>query len=324
MSLKICSGIIFSILFTFSAYSKNIQTIIDTDSISIGDSIHLTIRLSVPENISIITPDQNEAFGSFYLRQQSEDRRKIPDSDTVAYTFQYLLTTFTPQSCTIPALPYILKTDGVQDTIYSERIPISFISLLPHDISELDVRELKAQQRTGRFPLWWIGLPATLLLIFALIFLTVRLKKSKTEITATPPPPPPYDEALSALKALEGKNLIELGYIKEHVFELSEIFKRYIGRTYNINASEFTTEEMIAWLEISDIDKENKQCARWFFDTTDPVKFARFIPDSSTLNKFSSEVYKFLESTKPQFSSEEKKEEKSLQTQDSKRLSDEV
>ncbi|HEX2955204.1 MAG TPA: hypothetical protein VHO70_00125 [Chitinispirillaceae bacterium] len=36
-----------------------------------------------------------------------------------------------------------------------------------------------------------------------------------------------------------------------------------------------------------------------FFGTTDPVKFARIIPDTDTTRRFSDEVTNFLESTRP-------------------------
>jgi hypothetical protein len=93
------------------------------------------------------------------------------------------------------------------------------------------------------------------------------------------------------------------------VFELSEIFKRYIERRFETNASEFTTEEMVAWAGASNLDKKLKASLEWFFRTTDPVKFARIIPDGSTVNRFSDEVTQFLQSTRPLQQPSEKVEE---------------
>jgi hypothetical protein len=87
--------------------------------------------------------------------------------------------------------------------------------------------------------------------------------------------------------------------VRVYVFELSDIFKRYIERRFDINAAEFTTEEMLDWVKGSLLEPENKKAAEWFFSTTDPVKFAKWLPDNDTLYRFGSDVRQFVERTKP-------------------------
>jgi len=92
------------------------------------------------------------------------------------------------------------------------------------------------------------------------------------------------------------------------VFRLSDIFKRYIGRRFGANAADFTTSEMLAWIRFSALDKERKNGADWFFRTSDPVKFAKWVPDSDTTGRFGAEVRAFLEATRPSVEQEKKPE----------------
>ena len=116
-----------------------------------------------------------------------------------------------------------------------------------------------------------------------------------------PPPKPPYEEAMEALAALEAKQYLLKGLVREYVFELSDILKRYIERRFSINAAEFTT-----WLGVSPLAKEQRAAMEWFFRAADPVKFAKMLPDQDTLDRFGAEARVFLETTKPVVDPEKK------------------
>jgi hypothetical protein len=226
----------------------------------------------------------------------------------------YILTNYIPENCTIPSLPYIIQSTTSIDTLYTDKITLQFVSVITAppgktDSSAIDIKDLKAQQIAGTPPRFWLWalVIAGSLTVFGLLALYLSKKFKRQEVI--PPPIPPYEEAMMALGVLHGKRLLEKGLIREYVFELSEIFKRYIERRFETNASEFTTEEMIAWAGASNLDKKLKGSLEWFFRTTDPVKFARIIPDSSTVNRFSDEVTQFLESTRPLQQPSEKVEE---------------
>jgi hypothetical protein len=87
--------------------------------------------------------------------------------------------------------------------------------------------------------------------------------------------------------------------IREYVFELSEILKRYSERRFGVNAAEFTTEEMLAWLAVSKLEKEQRFAMEWFYRAADPVKFAKYLPDQGTVDRFGVEARAFIEATKP-------------------------
>jgi hypothetical protein len=178
------------------------------------------------------------------------------------------------------------------------------ISALPDDPPDsggFALKDLKAQQRAGKADLWylWIALAAALAVI-AIILMRKYLKKKPVADTAPAVPTlPPYEEAIAAMEALDGKKYLERGMVREYVFELSEIFKRYIGRRYDTIAPELTTEEIVAWLEFSDISREMRLCAERFFRSGDQVKFAKMIPDRQCIEGYIRDVRIFIEATKP-------------------------
>jgi hypothetical protein len=80
---------------------------------------------------------------------------------------------------------------------------------------------------------------------------------------------------------------------------LSDIFKRYIERRFGTNAAEFTTEEMLDWIKRSALQPAERKIAEWFFSAADPVKFAKWLPDGDTLDRFGKDVRQFIEQTRP-------------------------
>ena len=76
---------------------------------------------------------------------------------------------------------------------------------------------------------------------------------------------PPYEEAIEALDRLEAKQYVAKGMIRDYVFELSEIAKRYIERRFEVQAAEFTTEELADWTKRSPLQLAERKTAEWFF-----------------------------------------------------------
>jgi hypothetical protein len=113
---------------------------------------------------------------------------------------------------------------------------------------------------------------------------------------------PPYEEAMEALDRLEAKHYVAKGMIREYAFELSEIAKRYIKRRFEVQAAEFTTEELLDWAKRSPLQPAERKTAEWFFSTTDPVKFAKWLPDNDTVYRFGADIRSFVEKTRPQAS----------------------
>jgi len=288
--------IIIPLLLAASAFAGDIAVSVSQDSATVGDVILLDVRLKVPEGARVIPPETGSGFGDFMVLSWDKN------DDSLIY--RYNIATYKPQSCTIPSLRFLAggENDTVYDTLMTSAIPIRILSVIPDDTpdSVLTVRDLKAQQRVGGTDLrsLWILLAVALLVAAWYLWEKYAKKKAAADAPAAPLVPP-YQEAVLALAALEAKKYLERGSIREHVFELSEIFRRYIGRRYNTIAPELTTEELVTWLEYSGISREMRMCVEWFCRTSDQVKFAKWMPDSQVLQKLMREVRMFLEATRP-------------------------
>ena len=296
------------LLLLFLAFGGNatiIYTFINQDSLTIGDRIELTVSLVVPKDAQVIPPETDTGFGNFIIKSLNTDKIERKASDSIAY--KYLLTSYTVEPCSIPALPFIEVKEEGNDTLYSDTIPMRIISVITANQGDtIKLKDIKPQQTAGKPSLLWLWVILGLVLITAAIFVGRYLWIKSRKPPPPPPPKPPYDEATEALAILENKQLITRGLLREYVFELSEILKRYMGRRFESNAAECTTEEILEWLQTASFDAKLIKLMEWFFDYTHPVKFAKLIPEVVTVRKLYDEAVSFIEKTRPALSESQK------------------
>ncbi|MFW6253754.1 MAG: hypothetical protein ACOC41_02385 [Chitinivibrionales bacterium] len=265
------------------------------DSLTIGDRIDFRVSIIYPSGMQVSGPEVDTGFGDFVVKQWHDESVSREHSDSA--TFFYTITTYKTGLCTIPALPFYVSGDSTQDTLLSRPIPLPVASVVTADTAT--PRDIKPPLAAGRRSLWWVWtLTALGLMAGAGIIGKSLLARSRSQ-PPPPPPKPPYEEAMEALAALKSKDLLKKGLIREHIFELSEILKRYAGRRYNSPVAEFTTEEIIEWLEDAPFEEKLRDSMIWFFETSHPVKFARIIPTQENLQALCEKAEDFIIQTKP-------------------------
>lgn len=294
---------VFSLLvctFFIETQPTELKTTLSRSQITIGEKINFTVNANIPKNAKFTPPAPEDNFGKLTVKGWDLKRTELQNYDSISV--QYLITTYIPENCTIPSLKFIIEDNSTTDTLLTENIPLEILSVINTQDSIIDIKDLRSQQIAGKAPLWWLWLLFSVVAILALIFIVFLIKKRLSKPEKLPPPKPAYEEAIEALGILHGKRYLQQGLIREYVFELSEIFKRYIGRRFQVNAEEYTAEELIAWLGVSGLEMKVRHPVEWFFRTTDLVKFAKYTPDDMTMERFGKEVISFLEITKPQLS----------------------
>jgi hypothetical protein len=288
----------FLIVFAAQAsFATVITSSVSQDSVTVGDKIGFFVTLRTPKNADIIPPNADNGFGSFVVKGWTSEKKELVDADSVV--FKYVVAQYTPEPCTIPSLTFLQTAGGKTDTLLSPPIPLRLCIVTSGDTANPTVAALKPQQSVGKPSLLWVWILLAVAGGIVAILLLRRFIKRKARKVKEPPPKPPYEEACDALAALDAEDLIAKGMIREYVFNLSDIFKRYIERRFDVNAAEFTTEELLDWIAASRLEKSERVMAEWFFSTTDPVKFAKWLPDTDTVARFGTDVRKFLEMTKP-------------------------
>ncbi len=277
------------------AFGTIVYTSVNPDTMTVGDRITLTISILAPQDATITPPDIQKSIGKFTLKDLSTTKTSLKNADSLTYT--YVLTLYTVEPCTIPALTFLQTKQATTDTLLSQAYPIRVSSVVTGDT--VDIKDLKPLQSAGKAPLWWLWITCGFIGVAAILFLWSRRKKKIEMVNAAAALLPPYEEAILALETLLSKGFLSIGLIREYTFAVSDIIKRYIERSFSIPASEYTTEEMLCWIEIAPLPADEKNRLSWFFKTTDPVKFARSIPAMEILTRFSGDARAFFDATRP-------------------------
>ena len=281
----------------FLSQADTLSPVVSQDSFNIGDHITYSVTVRVPHGASFIPPAADNGFGRFSIKDIAVDTGKSSTADTIR--MHYKLAAYTVEQCTIPSLRFLVAHDSVADTLPTKAVVLRFVPISGKDTGE--IHDLKPQQVVGKLPLVWLWILLAAALSAGAWYAGKHwMHRRGILANAVVPFKPPYEEAMDALAALEAKNYYQQGMIREYVFELSELVKRYIARCFDVNAAEFTTEEMLEWIRTSQMYAEPRRIADWFFVTADPIKFAKWLPDNATFLRFGADIRAFLELTKPQ------------------------
>ncbi|MCP3876506.1 MAG: hypothetical protein GY699_25615 [Desulfobacteraceae bacterium] len=114
-----------------------------------------------------------------------------------------------------------------------------------------------------------------LLLFFLLIKKWLKKKNLPKDLKYLPEPMAPYDAALKELDLLSQKEIVDP---RIFYFDLTAVLRKYIGRSYHINAIEMTSQEFIKGINQLDFAQEIKKELSEFQKKSDPIKYAGNIP----------------------------------------------
>lgn len=293
--MKKRSIIIFLLFFTFSfcGYAQNITATahLDTNQITIGDYLNITVKVNSPQDQQILFPIMDEKF--LELLQTPFDWIANSPIDTVLENNQITLSqqltiiVFDSGSYTFPPIPFF----NVDSLLVAQSNPLHFqVSTIAVDTTAAykDIKPiLKAP--FGLHELWLYLKKYGLLILLSLIligittYLLVRYFKNKKrrkprEVKPVIPVEEAHIIALRDLELLNQKKLWEAGKIKQYYSELSEIIRVYIENRWQISAMEMVSNEILAALqEKLVIDEEIKRVNKMFV-MADLVKFAKWNP----------------------------------------------
>jgi hypothetical protein len=133
------------------------------------------------------------------------------------------------------------------------------------------------------FLLKYLILPLSLLLIAWLAVLILK-KRKKFLAARTGPPPDPEEELATRIRELAARRLLEKGEAKELFIRLTDILKRFFDRYYRFDADDLTTSETLLQLRRNENEERVSGEIEIILVMSDLVKFARFIPDSKTVD----------------------------------------
>ena len=183
---------------------------------------------------------------------------------------------------TIPAIPLGFDAPDqnnkiVKGKIMTAEVNVDVQSLLQLEGKTSDIKDIK--------PIFYIKAPwvhyiwkalGVLCLLALAYFIWKNWQKKADEKLEPLTLLTAEQKALKELQELKSRELMKLGLIREHFFELSEIFRRYMENRYRFPAQEWTTEEIISHFKgLSDLNEKQKLQARTILTESDKVKFAK-------------------------------------------------
>lgn len=113
-----------------------------------------------------------------------------------------------------------------------------------------------------------------LALVLAALLLR-RAWRARSRAASEPPPEPAAVRLARRLDALEAKGLAARGLGREHVFEVSEIVREWLGAVTGVNALDLTTPELVERLRALGDPRLDVAALARFGERADLVKYAR-------------------------------------------------
>lgn len=135
---------------------------------------------------------------------------------------------------------------------------------------------------------WWrlVWVLVGIGIVFAAGYFFARWWNSRKSLTPSPPPTPPLEIFLKEIGALARKKHIEEGRVRDYVFEISAIFRRFLVRQWHIDAMDMTVTEIRNALQKKlpkAMYKKNESDIDAVLNLWDLAKFAEFSPSQETL-----------------------------------------
>ncbi len=127
-----------------------------------------------------------------------------------------------------------------------------------------------------------LGAILVLTLLFFLIKKWLKNRKQPRNLKCLPEPMPPYKTALKELELLSQREMV---HPRLFYFDLTTIFRHYIGRSFNINAIEMTSQEFIKGINLLNMDKTIKKDITRFIKLSDPIKYAGIAPQKDRVKE---------------------------------------
>ena len=265
---------------TNAADPVSIKTQVDITQPTLGDILIYSIRVNHDSDIVIHTPEYVIPEGFEKVGTGKKIPRKV--NNQTAQEFWLKLRVDKTGLLTIPAIPLGFDAPDqnnkiVKGKIMAAEVNVDVQSLLQLEGKTSDIKDIK--------PIFYIKAPwvhyiwkalGVLCLLALAYFIWKNWQKKADEKLEPLTLLTAEQKALKELQELKSRELMKLGLIREHFFELSEIFRRYMENRYRFPAQEWTTEEIISHFKgLSDLNEKQKLQARTILTESDKVKFAK-------------------------------------------------
>lgn len=266
----------------------------------IGDqtAMHLSVTQEANERVEMPVFGETLQDGIEIVDRSAVDTTTLPDG-RLQLSQELMLTSF--KDSLFPVAPIAVVSGG--DTFRTEPMALNVIQPFEVD-SSLAITDIKDIEKA---PIYWWGILRWILLALAVIGLFVgayygvqwyRKHFLKEEEVIEPELLRPADEvALEKLDEIKAQKIWKDGKVKEYQTELTDVVREYIGRRFEVQSTEKTSDETLRAMKPL-IDKELFAKLSKMLQLADLVKFAKWHTTPDENEQALSTAYEFVKETR--------------------------
>ncbi len=295
------SVILLMLLSSIALGLVSIESSVDKSQVYIGDRINYKVTMRYPKGYTVLKPPIGHNLGQFEIKD-FQIGKPISKGNEELVIFNFVISTYDTGKFEIPPTGFAYKDSaGKEGVIITQPITINVLSLLKGERSSWQLRDIK---KPLAYPFPWkrvlyFAIPLAAVLAGVLIFFMVKRKKLKGLFEIKAQMRPPHEIALERLANLKVPPESDPKGIKTYYIELTEILRQYIEDALNIPALELVSSEIIDALASNGIKETPIITLTEILRTADYVKFAKFIPETSTSEKLLDDAKTFVIETMP-------------------------
>ena len=273
---------------------------IDSTMLMIGDqtAMHLSVTQEANERVEMPVFGETLQDGIEIVDRSAVDTTTLPDG-RLQLSQELTLTSF--KDSLFAVAPIAVVSGG--DTFWTEPMALNVIQPFEVD-SSLAITDIKDIEKA---PIYWWGILRWILLVLTVIGLFVgayygvlwyRKHFLKEEEVIEPELLRPADEvALEKLDEIKAQKIWKDGKVKEYQTELTDVVREYIGRRFDVQSTEKTSDETLRAMKPL-IDKELFAKLSKMLQLADLVKFAKWHTTPDENEQALSTAYEFVNETR--------------------------
>ena len=273
---------------------------IDSTMLMIGDqtAMHLSVTQEANERVEMPVFGETLQDGIEIVDRSAVDTTTLPDG-RLQLSQELTLTSF--KDSLFPVAPIAVVSGS--DTFFTDPMALNVIQPFEVD-SSLAITDIKDIEKA---PIYWWGILRWILLALAVIGLLVgayygvqwyRKHFLKEEEVIEPELLRPADEvALEKLDEIKAQKIWKDGKVKEYQTELTGVVREYIGRRFEVQSTEKTSDETLRAMKPL-IDKELFAKLSKMLQLADLGKFAKWHTTPDENEQALSTAYEFVKETR--------------------------